>query len=104
MKSRAIYVVAFSLGFVVAFSVRTGIQALKVRQYGQQRYQEGHTAGVEEVRKEAVREGHASYMDRDSDQVSEFRWNVGRPDWTGGGEGMGLSEGEMSLPFVSLLK
>lgn len=89
-----LFVVAFACGF----AFRTGVNALKVTQYGNQRFREGHTAGVEKMRAEAVREGHASYMDRDGiTETSEFRWNVGRPDWTGGGENMGATE---LPPFV----
>jgi hypothetical protein len=99
-KARLLLV--FLVAFACGFAFRAGVNALKVTQFGNQRFREGHTAGVEQVRAEAVREGHASYMDRNSDQVSEFIWNVGRPDWTGGGENMGATE--LPAVVVSLIQ
>jgi hypothetical protein len=86
VKSRLIYIAVFGLGFITAFTIRTGVEALKVQQYGQKKYGEGKTAGVEQVRAEAVREGHARYFDTNRDMVSDFEWNKGRVDWNGGME------------------
>lgn len=72
-----LFVVAFACGF----AFRAGVNALKVTQYGNQRYREGHTAGVEQVRAEAVKAGHAQYFDTNSDMVSDFQWNSSRPNW-----------------------
>jgi hypothetical protein len=75
-----IFVVAFACGF----AFRAGVQSLKVQQFGNQRYREGHAAGVEQMRREAALAGHASYQDRDGDMISDFQWNESRPHWTGG--------------------
>jgi hypothetical protein len=81
MKTSCSYklVAVFFLAFACGFSFRSGVNALKVTQFGNQRYREGHTAGVEQMRREAALAGHASYH-----MISDFQWNESRPNWTGG--------------------